>query len=222
MPERIMPGLGLRSFYDPGQRDWGTTLSEDLRRLSALVHLRVLSRSTALPATGTAGDIYIVPAGAAAHAGDIALWDGQAGAEAWVYIAPAAGWEAWVGDEAARVRFDGAEWGALAAPGVAPINAYPGDHVLAPGDMGAIVEVTAAVAAAVTIPDDVSVAFPVGTLVNVTQVGAGPVTIAAAAGVTLNAVAAGSCTLDAQWAGAALTKRGADAWVVQGAISEVA
>jgi hypothetical protein len=24
MPERIMPGLGLRAFYDPGQRNWGT------------------------------------------------------------------------------------------------------------------------------------------------------------------------------------------------------
>jgi len=33
MPERIMPGLGLRAFYEPGQRDWGTSVSEDLRRL---------------------------------------------------------------------------------------------------------------------------------------------------------------------------------------------
>ena len=31
IPERIMPGLGLRAFYDPGQRNWGTSLSEDLR-----------------------------------------------------------------------------------------------------------------------------------------------------------------------------------------------
>lgn len=110
MPERIMPGLGLRSFYDPGQSDWGTSLSEDLRRLSAVVQLAVLSRSIALPATGTAGDIYIVPAGAAVQAGAIALWDGAAGSESWVYITPAVGWQAWVGDEAARVRFDGAAW----------------------------------------------------------------------------------------------------------------
>ena len=27
MTERVMPGLGLRSFYDAGQADWGETLS---------------------------------------------------------------------------------------------------------------------------------------------------------------------------------------------------
>ena len=53
MPERILPGLGLRAFYDPGQRNWGTSLSEDLRRLSALVQPRATSRSTALPGTGS-------------------------------------------------------------------------------------------------------------------------------------------------------------------------
>ena len=100
MPERIMPGLGLRAFYDPGQRDWGTSVSEDLRRLSVLVQARALSRSTALPASGSAGDVFIVPAGAAAHANEIALWDGEPGAEAWVYITPAAGWQVWIEDEA--------------------------------------------------------------------------------------------------------------------------
>ena len=222
MPDRIMPGLGLRAFYDPGQRDWGTSVSEDLRKLSAVVQLAVLSRSTALPATGSPGDIYIVPSGAAANANAIALWDGPAGSEAWVYITPAAGWEAWVADEAARVRLIGAEWGALAALGVAPINAYPGDHALAPSDVGAIVEMTSGSANTLTIPDQASVAFPVGSLVKVTQAGAGTTTIAAAAGVTLNGLGAGACDLDGPWAGAALYKRAADAWVVQGAIGAVA
>ncbi len=68
MPERILPGLGLRAFYDPGQRSWGTSVSEDLRALSALVQARALSRSTALPGSGNAGDISLVPDDAAEHA----------------------------------------------------------------------------------------------------------------------------------------------------------
>ncbi len=218
-----MPGLGLRSFYDPGQRDWGTTLSEDLRRLSAVVQLRVQSRSTALPATGAAGDIYIVPAGAAAQAGAIALWDGAAGSEAWVYISPAAGWEAWVGDEAARVRFDGTDWTALGDSGEAPVvGDGTAGRTLALSDKGAIIEMTSSSANTVTIPAEASVVFPMGTLVNVTQASAGTTTIAAAAGVTLNGVSAGACDINARWAGAALYKRAADAWVVQGAVGAVA
>ena len=73
MPERIMPGLGLRAFYDPGQRNWGTSLSEDLRRLSALVQPRATSRTATLPGTGTAGQIAIVPAAAGANANALAL-----------------------------------------------------------------------------------------------------------------------------------------------------
>ena len=61
MPERIMPGVGLRAFYDPGQRNWGTSLSEDLRLVSALLQARALSRSIPLPTTGTAGQIRIMP-----------------------------------------------------------------------------------------------------------------------------------------------------------------
>jgi hypothetical protein len=82
MTERTLPGLGLRAFYAPGQRDWGTSVSEDLRRLSALVQPRAISRTTALPVSGEAGDIYIVPGGAADQANAMALWDGAAGAEA--------------------------------------------------------------------------------------------------------------------------------------------
>lgn len=223
MPERTMPGLGLRAFYDPGQSDWGATVSEDLRKLSAVVQLAVLSRSTSLPATGSAGDIYIVPSGAAANANAIALWDGPAGAEAWVYITPAAGWEAWVADEAARVRFDGTDWTALGDSGEAPVvGDGTAGRTLALADKGAVVEMTSSAANTVTIPDAASVNFPVGALVNITQAGAGTTTIAAAAGVTLNGLTAGACDLDGPWAGAALYKRAADAWVVQGAIGAVA
>ncbi|PQO22063.1 hypothetical protein C2I36_15065 [Rhodobacteraceae bacterium WD3A24] len=224
MPERTMPGLGLRAFYDPGQGDWGTTVSEDLRKLSALVQLSAKSRTTTLPASGTAGDIYIVPSGAASNANDIALWDGPSGSEAWVYITPAEGWEAWVEETGERVRFDGSGWvpAGGGASGEATVTAdASASRTLALADAGAIIEMTSGSANTVTIPAEASVDFPVGALVNISQVGAGTTTIAGDTGVTLNGVGGGSCTIDAQWGGAGLYKRAADAWVVQGAVSEV-
>ena len=215
-----MPGLGLRAFYAPGQRDWGTSLSEDLRSLSVLVQARALSRSTALPGSGSAGDIRIVPEGAPANAGTLALWDGEPGAEDWVYLTPQEGWQIWVADEARHVRFTGGAWVEVPRPGVVRIRTLTEtSHTLELIDLGSILETTGSSAVTVTIPDEASVPFEIGALVNVTQVGAGIATVAAAAGVSLNGVTAGSVALDGQWSGVALVKRGADAWVIQGALA---
>ena len=220
MSERIMPGLGLRAFYAPGQRDWGTSLSEDLRSLSVLVQARALSRSTALPGSGSAGDIRIVPEGAPADAGTLALWDGEPGAEDWVYLTPQEGWQVWIADEARHVRFMGGAWIEVPRPGVVRIRTLTEtSHTLELIDLGSILETTGSSAVTVTIPDEASVPFEIGALVNVTQVGAGIATVAAAAGVSLNGVTAGSVALDGQWSGVALVKRGADAWVIQGALA---
>lgn len=223
MPERIMPGLGLRAFYDPGQQNWGANVSEDLRLLSAMVQARAISRTTTLPVTGIAGDIYLVPAGATSNANAVAIWDGAAGAEAWVFITPQTRWQVWIADEARHVRFDGAAWVDVPRPGVVPlrslaVTAY--EMVLA--DTGTIIETTGASVVTITIPAQATVPFEIGTLINITQVGAGVATITAALGVALNGVAGGSTTLSAQWAGAALYKSGPDAWIVQGAIGAVA
>ncbi|WP_210879927.1 DUF2793 domain-containing protein [Roseovarius autotrophicus] len=220
MPERIMPGLGLRAFYDPGQRNWGTSVSEDLRALSVLVQARALSRSTGLPPAGSPGDIRIVSAGAPVHANALALWDGEPGAEDWVYLTPQEGWQVWVSDEARHVRFTGGAWVEVPRPGIVPIRTLTATaHTLELIDLASILETTGSSAVTVTIPDEASVPFEIGTLVNVTQIGAGIATIAAAAGVSLNGVAAGSVALDGQWSGVALVKRGADAWVIQGALA---
>ena len=220
MPERIMPGLGLRAFYDPGQRNWGTSVSEDLRALSLLVQARALSRSTPLPGTGMAGDIYLVPAAAAQNPNAVALWDGAPGAEDWVYLTPQEGWQIWIADEARHVRFTGGAWIEVPRPGIVRIRTLTAtSHTLEAIDLGSILETTGSSAVTVTIPPEASVPFEIGALVNVTQVGAGIATIAAAAGVSLNGVTGGSVALDGQWSGAALVKRGADAWVIQGALT---
>ena len=58
-----------------------------------------------------------------------------------------------------------------------------------------------------------------GALINITQVGSGVATVQAAAGVSLNGVIGGSVALDGPWSGAALTKRGPESWVIQGALA---
>ena len=220
MPERIMPGLGLRAFYDPGQKNWGANVSEDLRRLSAMVQARAISRSAVLPDPGSAGDIWLVRADATSNANDVAIWDGAVGAEAWVFLTPQTGWQVWIADEARHVRFDGTAWTDVPRPGVVGIRTLATtSHTLEASDLGRILETTGASVVTVTIPAEATVPFESGTLINITQVGAGVATITAAPGVALNGVAGGSVALDGQWSGAALTKRGADAWIVQGALA---
>lgn len=221
MPERIMPGLGLRAFYDPGQRNWGTSLSEDLRRLSALVQARATSRTTPLPTTGSIGQMLIVPAAAGANANALALWDqSPAGAAAWVYLTPQEGWQVWITDEARHVRFTAGAWVEVPRPGVVRIRTLTAtSNTLEAVDLGCILETTGSSAVTVLIPAEATVPFEIGALVNVTQVGTGIATVAAAAGVSLNGVVAGSVALDGQWSGVALVKRGADAWIIQGALA---
>jgi hypothetical protein len=221
MPERIMPGLGLRAFYDPGQRNWGTSLSEDLRRLSALVQARAASRTTPLPTTGSTGQLLIVPAAAGTNANALALWDqSPAGAAAWIYLPPQEGWQVWVADEARHVRFTAGAWVEVPRPGIVRIRTLTAtNQTLEAVDLGSIIETTGSSAVTVTIPGESAVPFEIGALINITQVGAGVATVAAAAGVSLNGIVGGSVALDGQWSGAALVKRGADAWIIQGALA---
>lgn len=74
----------------------------------------------------------------------------------------------------------------------------------------------------VTIPTNASVALPVGSLIEIWQVGAGATTIAAAGGVTLNGVTAGSGTITARYGAVTLRKIATNSWLVAGAIGSVA
>jgi len=68
-----------------------------------------------------------------------------------------------------------------------------------------------------TVPLNATVAFPVGTQINVLQVGAGQTTIVATGGVTINATP--GLKLRAQWSSATLIKRATDTWVAVGDLS---
>lgn len=88
-------------------------------------------------------------------------------------------------------------------------------YTLAIGDAGAVVEMNNASANTLTVPPNSSVAFPVGTVVEVFQYGAGLTTVAAGAGVTIDSPGA-VLTLGGQYATAALRKRGTNEWVLSG------
>jgi hypothetical protein len=68
-----------------------------------------------------------------------------------------------------------------------------------------------------TIPANASVAYPVGTSIDILQTGAGQVTIAGADGVTVNATP--GLKLRTQWSSATIFKRAENTWVVFGDLS---
>jgi len=73
-----------------------------------------------------------------------------------------------------------------------------------------------------TIPLNASVAFPIGTKINIVMEGAGVTSITGDTGVTLNGVSAGSGAINNQYQGASITKRSANVWIVLGDIGTVA
>lgn len=77
-----------------------------------------------------------------------------------------------------------------------------------------LIEMGKATAQTLTIPLNSSVAYPVGTSIDILQTGAGQVTIAGAGGVTVNATP--GLKLRAQWSSVTLFKRATDTWVVMG------
>lgn len=102
--ERSLPGLGLKGFWTPGTNGWSgpNGMDGNLRTLSAVAQLTVLSRTTALPNNPADGALYIVP-----HPDNrVALRDNGA----WVYLTPNEGWQAWVSSENKTYVFDGTAW----------------------------------------------------------------------------------------------------------------
>lgn len=73
-------------------------------------------------------------------------------------------------------------------------------------------------AVTITVPTNASVAFPTGTEIIITQVGAGAVTVDGATGVTVNGVSGGSVGIQNQYQSVALLKVGTDTWVASGDI----
>ncbi len=112
-------------------------------------------------------------------------------------------------------------WALAAPPPVLPVDVQTGtaytlaltDAPAANGYQG-IVTMNNAAANTVTVPPNSSVAFPVGTQVQVVQLGAGQTAVAAGAGVTVSNPS--SLTARAQYSTLVLTQVAANLWVLGG------
>ena len=96
----------------------------------------------------------------------------------------------------------------LAETSVSAVAETTTSRTLALTDAGKVVESTNAAATTITVPPNSAVAFPVGTIIGIYSAGAGGVTLAQGAGVTVRNLA----NL-AQYGETSLRKRGTDEWV---------
>lgn len=100
-----------------------------------------------------------------------------------------------------------------------PVNAQTGTtYTLVLGDEGKLVTLSNASAITLTVPPNGDVAFPTGTEVDLAQLGAGVVTVAAGSGVTIHS-AGGLLDLSDQYAGATLKKLGTNTWLLVGSLA---
>ena len=99
------------------------------------------------------------------------------------------------------------------------INAQTGTtYTTVLADDGKLITCSNASAIALTIPPNSSVAYGIGTQINIAQLGAGQVTITAGAGVTLNSSGT-KLKLKDQYAVATCVKTDTNTWFVVGSLS---
>ncbi|URC17657.1 minor tail protein [Gordonia phage Tardus] len=202
----------------------GTTVAagNDSRIVNAVPNTRTVSAGTGLSGGGdltanrTLAVQYGTAAGTAAQGNDTRLSDTRTPTDNTVATAK-------IVDAAVTMPKLGADVGpaiqamidtsVLAAQRVT-VNAQAGAYTLVATDANKAVEVSSASAVNLTIPTDAAVAFPVGTVIEVDQLGAGKVTIVGASGVTVQAPV--TPTTRAQYSALLLRKRAANLWLVSG------
>lgn len=104
------------------------------------------------------------------------------------------------------------------------LNAQTGTtYTFVAGDNGKLVTASNASAQTYSIPTNATTAFPIGTQINIIQIGAGQVTIQAASSGTTTVSSTGATAtapkLRAQYSAATLIKASTDLWYVTGDIS---
>lgn len=96
-------------------------------------------------------------------------------------------------------------------------NIRTANYTLALSDAGKAVEMDSTTAKTITIPPNSSVAFPVGTVIEVVRIGTGTVTLAAGSGVTLLSPL-GFLNIQDQYGTAGLRKRATNEWIITGSL----
>jgi hypothetical protein len=109
----------------------------------------------------------------------------------------------------------GTTWVGLHGPKGSPSNNQTGSYTLVLADAGKTIEMNVASANTLTVPPNSSVAFPVGTVINWEQHGAGTTTLTAGAGVTLNS-RGGVLASAGQYGAGSMRKTATNTWLVAG------
>ncbi len=89
-------------------------------------------------------------------------------------------------------------------------------YTLGNGDQNDLVQMNTATAVILSVPTDATYNFPIGTKIEILQVGAGQVTVAAVTPGTTTVNGTPGLKLRAQWSHAVLIKRAANTWVLTG------
>lgn len=108
MPAVLTPNCGIPRGWNVDEGGWD--VGDDLGRqiIDCLLLGAVKSQVATLPSSGqAAGDVYLLTAGAAAHANEIAMWLlNRAGVGGWVYLVPKPGLEKVVVDIGQKLIYD--------------------------------------------------------------------------------------------------------------------
>jgi hypothetical protein len=113
-----------------------------------------------------------------------------------------------VGDGTSTVEF---------APSTRLINQQTSSYALVLTDKDKIVEMNVGSANNLTVPLNSSVAYPIGTVIDIVQVGSGQTTVVATGGVTINSTS--GLKIRTQWGSASLIKRAENTWVLIGDVA---
>jgi hypothetical protein len=100
------------------------------------------------------------------------------------------------------------------------VTSVSADYTLQLSDAGKVIEGdTTSAAFAIFIPADADAAFPIGTVIEIDNVGPNPLNIASSGSVTLQYHSAGNHQLTNQFEAATIRKRATNTWIAVGALS---
>jgi hypothetical protein len=104
------------------------------------------------------------------------------------------------------------------APVYLPISSKFSSYTLALVDAGSMVRMSSESDTTISVPNNSSVAFPIGTRIEIFRSGVGEVSVSAESGVTINSEN-GKLSISSQWQTAILTKYLTNTWLLAGTLS---
>lgn len=126
MAARTLPNIGLEGGYEAHEDGWAIGMADNLLKLSVLTQAGAIDKVSAEPGVPAPGDVYILDETHATHPNEVAVYEGDAGSEAWSYLVPLAGWLIYNQTEEYYEKFDGTVWAELATGGGGGTGLPPG------------------------------------------------------------------------------------------------